>query len=207
MKNRSQGRRRAAVLGLSALVGVATAAFGVDGATQHDGVAVQRDVALVNAADDAHQALVDSQVTANHAWLTEQQNIQENIYYWGQQNGVNMFPGDSSDPQDSILNGAISRWTEAALVDWVRRQVQWDHFLGVNQTLGTGGYETALGDGLSQDLSGAGIAGNATLTADVAALTDPSVVVSYSAFHDAITTLESDLYQTMASDLFAGFTL
>lgn len=213
---RSQNRRRGAAIGVSALAGLGIAALGVVGVVAHDGTAVQqRDVALTAGGvapnpgfNDAHDTLIAAQVAQDHSYFDQNVlGLQESIYYNAVQNGSasSLLPGNPADPQDSLFNGAFTRYFEAQEVSQAIQQAQWDHLLGVNQTLGTGGYETQIGGAIYNDFIGSGIAPDSTLGADLAALQSQSVLESASGFHDALVTLQGDLMQTAVSDWFGMF--
>ncbi|HET9874769.1 MAG TPA: hypothetical protein VFQ37_03285 [Mycobacterium sp.] len=214
--NRPQNRRRGVVIGVAALAGLATAALGVVGVAQHAGLtAQQQDIALVNAADDAHNALIAAQVAQDHSLFNNDFASQEAIYWAAESkfqagHGLDpskwLFPGDPTDPQDSIYNGAISRFDEAQLVSQAIHQVKLDHLLGVNQTLGAGGYEGEIGNALNSDLS-ATVPATGALHDDLAALMVPGTQESFSGFSAALTTLHTDLLHTAFSDLLGIFTL
>lgn len=193
--NRPQSPRRGVVTGISALAGLAAAALGVVGVAQHDGVtAQQRDVALTAGAED-----VASQVTADNAFFNSQNALQEQIYHSFGSAGFLLAPGDPSDPQDSIYNGAFSRFTDAQLVSMVMQQAQQDHADGANVALGPGGYETALAGVLTTDIGGA--APGSSIAADLAAVSTAAASGSYSGFESALTALDGALVQNAFSDL------
>lgn len=208
--NQPQKLRRGAVIGVSALAGLTAAALGVLGVNQHvDAADQQRDFTLTSAAD-AHEALVNAQVAQNDSLF--QQNViglQESIYYYAQQNNLGdfLFVGDGSPPETNLFNGAFTRFEEGQVVGQALQQAQLDHFLGVNQTLGESGYESAIGPALVSDISGSGIAPDSTLAMDLEALSEASTAGSYDGFTSALSNLQSDLYQTAFSDLLGIFTL
>ncbi|HEU0191375.1 MAG TPA: hypothetical protein VFR17_08905 [Mycobacterium sp.] len=215
---RSQNRCRGAAIGVSALAGLGIAALGVVGVTAHDGAAVQqREVSLTAGGvapnpgfNDAHDTLIAAQVAQDHSYFDQNVlGLQESIYYNAVQNGSasSLFPGDTSDPQDSLFNGAFTRYFEAQEVTQAIQQAQWDHLLGVNQTLGPGGYETHIAGALYSDISGSGIPATGSLHDAVEALNPAtsSVLESASGFHDALVTLQGDLMQTAVSDWFGMF--
>lgn len=206
MMNRSPNQLRAAALGLSALVGLTAGAVG---AVRQDDPTVQRDVLLTNAADDAHQALIDAQVAMNSSLFDQQVSFQQSVYYWADQNSLLdwLFVGDGTPASTNLFNGAWSRFTEAMLVGQAIGQVQWDHLLGVNQTLGVGGYEADIAAGLVGDLNSAGIAPGSDLATDLAALLDPATQASFDGFSAALNELQSDLYQVGFSDLLGMFSV
>src|SRR5699024_3714828 len=137
------------------------------------------DVALTaNSADAAHEALVDAQVDMNHSLFDQQIAFQQSIYYWVDQMttaDVNelLFVDPDADPASTnLFNGAFTRYSEALVVSQALRQAQWDHLLGVNQTLGAGGYEQAIADALQTDFFGTGIDPASDLGEAVAGLDD-----------------------------------
>lgn len=215
MKDHNNLRRGVAV-GVATLTGLSAAALSVVAISEHADLAAQRDVALVSAADTAHEAFVDTQVALDHNQFLNDVALQESGYYWATENPGNgglgltpgmLFPGDAADPADSIFNGAFSRFTESNLVGQAIMQAQLDHLLGVNQTLDVGGYETLIGQQLYNDLIGTGIAPDSTLGADLTNLIDADTLASASGFHDALVTLQGDLMQTAWSDLFGMFSI
>ncbi|MBS9534510.1 hypothetical protein KIH27_13030 [Mycobacterium sp. M1] len=210
--------------GVAALTGLTAAALGVVGVADHvDADAQQQDVALMTSwvapnpgYDDAHTALIHAQVGQDNSLFNHDVAMQENIYYWvGQQLNMDpskvLFSGDATDPQDSIFNGAFSRFTEAQLVSQAMTQVQLDHMLGLNQTLGAGGYETQIADSLYTNLSGAGIPATGGLHDAIEALNigatgavDPT---SFSAFSGALSDLQGALMSSAWSDLLGMFSI
>lgn len=219
MKERNNLRRGVA-LGVATLTGLSAAALGVVGISEHADLTAQRDVALVNAADVAHNALIDAQVLQNSSLFDNDVALQQSIYFWATEPTANgglgldpsmLFPGSAVDPENSIFNGAFSRFTESNLVSQAMMQVQLDHMLGVNQTLDAGGYETEIANVLYADLSGAGIPASGSLFDAVDALnlagTDPVDVTSFSAFQGALTDLQGALMQSAWSDLFGMFSV
>lgn len=202
-------------LGVATVAGLTATALTVVGICEHADLAAQRDVTLVSAADQAHQDLVDAQVGQDHSQFLNDVALQQSIYSWALQpagdGGLGLpddsllFPGDPADPADSLFNGAFSRFAEADLVGQALMQAQLDHLLGVNQSLDVGGYETAIGQQLFDDLSGAGIAPDSSLAADLTNLIDPDTLAGYSGFQDALTTLQGDLMQTAWADVFGLF--
>jgi hypothetical protein len=220
--NGTQNRRRGNVIVFSAVAGLAAAAVGVLGATQHDPVAAQnRDVALTNAADDAHNNLIDAQVGLDHNLYDEQIALQQSIYYWAEQNDLTnlLAIGDATDPSTNLLNGAFTRYSEALVVGQAHEQAVIDHWLGVNQTAGIGGvepgdeggspggYETAIGNALYSDLNGSGIDPDSQLGEALAQFAPDSDLdlTSYSDFTSALTTLQLELYQQAFSDTLGAF--
>lgn len=219
MKERNNLRRGVA-LGVATLTGLSAAALGVVGISEHADLTAQRDVALVSAADDAHNALIDAQVAQDHSLFSNDVALQQSIFFWATEPSANgglgldssmLFPGSAVDPENSIFNGAFSRFTESNLVSQAMMQVQLDHMLGVNQTLGAGGYETDIANALYADLSGAGIPASGSLFDAVDALNlagaDPVDVTSFSAFQGALTDLQGALMQSAWSDLFGMFSI
>lgn len=204
-------------MGVATLAGLSVAALGVVGAFEHADLAAQRDVVLVSAADDAREALVAAQVGLDHNQFLNDTSLQQSIYAWALEPAANgglglpdatlLFPGNADDPADSLFNGAFSRFTEADLVGQALMQAQLDDLLGVNQTLDAGGYETAIGQQLFDDLSGAGIAPDSTLAADLTNLIDPDTLASANGFQDALVALQGDLMQTAWSDVFGMFSI
>lgn len=214
--------RRGFTLGLAAVAGLSVAAFGVVGIAERvDLTAQQQDVALTaNAADAAHEALISAQVGQDHSLFSNDVALQQSIFYWVTEAKANgglglpsssLFPGSTVDPENSIFNGAFSRFTESQLVSQALQQVQYDHMLGVNQTLGVGGYETEIANALYSDLSGAGIPDKGALFDAVNALdlsaTGHVDVTSFSAFQGALNTLDGALMQSAWSDLFGMFSI
>lgn len=211
--------RRGVTLGVVTITGLSAAALGVVGISEHaDLVAQQRDVALVNAADDAHEALLNAQVAQNQSLFSNDVAEQQSIYYWATEPSANgglgldsslLFPGDPTDPQDSIFNGAFSRYNEANLVSQALMQAQLDHMLGVNQSFVAGGYEAQIAESLYTNLSGAGIPDSGALHDAIAAFssTDPSDYTSYSAFVGDLNTLDGALMQSAWSDLLGMFSV
>lgn len=216
MKEQNNLRRGIAV-GVATLTGLSVAALGVVGFFEHTDLAAQRDIALVSAADDARESLIAAQVGLDHDQFLNDTSLQQSIYAWaleptadgglGLPDAALFFPGDANDPADSLFNGAFSRFTEADLVGQALMQAQLDALLGVNQTLGAGGYETAIGPQLFDDLSGAGIAPDSALAGDLANLIDPETLASVNGFEDALTALHGDLMQAAWSDLFGMFSI
>jgi hypothetical protein len=214
--DQSRSQRRGAVTGVTAVAGLAVAAFGAIGIAQHNAATAQNlDFTLVNAADVAHTALIDAQVAQDSSLFDNDVALQQSIFYYATEPSANgglgldassLFPGDPTDQADSIFNGAFSRFTEAGLVGQALQQAQLDHLLGVNQTLGAGGYESAIGNQLYTDLSGTGITPDSTLDTDLTALLAAAGGTSYSDFTSALTTLQGDLVQTGFSDLLGIFT-
>lgn len=207
--------RRGVAAGIVAVTGLSVGALAVVGICDHADLVAQRDILLVGAADGPHQDLIDTQVGLDHQQFLNDVALQQSIYSWaleptadgglGLTDSALLFPGDPDDPADSLFNGAFSRFTEADLVGQALMQAQLDHLLGVNQGLGDGGYESAIGQQLFDDLSGAGIGPDTDLGADLANLIDPATVVSASGFQDALMALQADLMQTAWSDLFGMF--
>lgn len=221
-------QRRGVVVGVSAFAGLAVAALGVVGIAQRaDGAAQQQDVALTandvtntfitppvlgdvnNPADAAHNDWITSQVNLDHQTFLSDVAQQQSIYYWAAQNNMasSLFPGNPADPEDSIYNGAFSRFTEAQLVGQAIQQAQLDHMLGVNQTLGAGGYETDIAQVLYNDLSGAGIPSTGSLHDAVEAIAPGSDFTSASGFVSDLTSLQNALQQSAMSDLFGMFSV
>lgn len=210
--------RRGVALGVAILTGLSAAAVSVVGISEHADRAAQRDVTLVSAADDAHTALIGAQVEQNDSLFNQDVALQQSIYSWALEPTTNgglglpddtlLFPGDSADPADSLFNGAFSRFTEADLVGQALMQAQLDHLLGLNQTLGDGGYETAIAASLFDNLSGAGIDPDSALFSDLQLLApDSDILTSASGFQDALGALQGDLMQAAWADLFGMFTL
>lgn len=76
----------------------------------------------------------------------------------------------------------------------------------MNQTLGTGGYETEIANALYGDLSGAGIPATGSLHDALAALgPDSTILDSASRFHGALVDLHFALVQTAFTDLLGMF--
>jgi len=210
--------RRGVALGVVTITGLSAAALGVVGVSEHADLTAHRDVTLVNAADDAHNALIAAQVAQDHSLFSNDVALQQSVFSWATESANNgglglepgaLFPGDPADPADSLFNGAFSRFTESNLVSQAMMQVQLDHMLGLNQTLDAGGYETEIANALYSDLSGAGIPDSGALADAINALdigsagaVDPT---SFSAFQDALDTLQSALMQTAWSDLLSMF--
>jgi hypothetical protein len=208
--NGSQNQRRGAVIGVSVFAGLAAAALGVLGVTQHiDASAQQRDFTLTNAADDAHNNLIDAQVALDHDLYDQQIALQQSIYYYAEQNDLTILLGigDATDPSTNLLNGAFTRYSEALVVGQAHEQAFIDHTLGVNQTLGAGGYETSIGNALYSDLSGSGIDPSSQLGQALAQFGPDSDLdlTSYSDFTSALSTLQADLYQKAFSDTLGAF--
>lgn len=226
MKERNNLRRGVA-LGVATLTGLSVAALGVVGISEHADLIAQRDVALVaagdpvpiadyNAADTAHAALVAAQLDQNSSLFSNDVAEQQSIYYWATESSANgglgltpgmLFPGDPNDPADSIFNGAFSRFTESNLVSQAMMQVQLDHMLGVNQTLGAGGYETEIANVLYTDLSGAGIPDTGALHEALAAFAPGGDFTSFSGFVTDLNTLNGALMSSAWSDLFGMFSI
>lgn len=237
--NRPQQRRRGVVIGVSALAGLATAAFGVAGVVRHAGVSAQRqDVALSSASqatrdalaaigydpdhhgaaiqfddyqafDTWHADLITSQVAQNDSLFDQGIALQQSIYHWADQNNFDqwLFVDPDADASTNLFNGAFTRFVEAMVVGQAIQQVQWDHLLGVNQTLGEGGYETLIADALYNDLSGTGIADGSHLDDALSALNGLTDMSSFDAFHDALVDLHGALLQTAFADLFGMFSV
>lgn len=221
MKEHNNSRRGFA-LGLAVLTGLSTAAFGVVGTSARADLTQQRDVALVNAADDAHDALIAGQTAQNTSYFDSQVvALQESIYYWAQQNKFAnlLFPGNATDPATSLFNGAFTRFSEAQEISQVISQVQWDHLLGVNQTAGIGGvppgteggspggYEAALAASFYSDFHGSGIDPTSALGQALAAFAPTEDFTSYSGFLSDLGTLQSALLSNAFSDLLGMFSL
>lgn len=217
MKDRDGVRRRLA-LGAAILTGLSASALSVVAISEHADRAAQRDVTLVSAADDAHEDLIAAQVSENESLFSQDVSLQQSIYYWALEPSANgglglpddslLFPGDPDDPADSLFNGAFSRLVEANLVGQALMQAQLDHLLGLNQTLGAGGYESAIAESLYGNLGGAGIDPDSALYADLQLLApDSDVLTSADAFQDALGTLQGDLMQTAWADLFGMFSI
>lgn len=217
----SQNQRRGVAAGLAVLTaGAATVAFGAVGTVpQADATFMQRDVALVNAADDAHNILLDAQVAQNESFFNQNVvGLQESIYYWVQQptadgglgagDNVNKWlfvDPDSAPNSTNIWNGAFTRWEEAMLVNQAWQQVQWDHLLGVNQSLTAGGYESAIADSLVNNLLGSGIDPTSSLGDAVNHLAETTVQESFSGFSSALVSLQNDLWSAGFSDMLGMF--
>ncbi|MEO8815525.1 MAG: hypothetical protein ABI307_08335, partial [Mycobacterium sp.] len=225
--NTSKNQRRGVVVGVSVLAGAAAVALSVVGITQYEDVTVQQDVALVNAADLAHEALISAQTSINdQTFLSNVVAEQQSIYYYATEpttagglglNASQLFPGNTATPADeatSLFNGAFTRFEEANLVSQAGMQAQFDHMVGVNQTEGIGGvapgtdggspggYETAIADSLYGNLSGTGIDPTSALGVDLQALAPGSdVLMSASGFSDALSTLHDSLMQSAFTDL------
>lgn len=223
-----QGPGRGFAVGALAFAGLAAAGLGVLGAAHHTDLAVQQqDIALTangvtntfitppvigdvhNPADTAHNDWITSQVNLDHQTFLSDLAHQQSIYYWAEQNNMasSLFPGNPADPQDSIYNGAFSRFTEAQLVGQAIQQAQLDHMLGVNQTLGAGGYETDIASILYSDISGAGIPATGSLHDALAAIAPGGDFTSASGFVSDLTALQSALQQSAITDLFGMFSL
>ena len=219
--SRSPHPHRGIITAATVLVGAATTAVGVAGAASTDATAAQQhDIVLTNAADDAHTALIDAQVAQNSSLFDQQIALQQSIYYWAQtpvSNGglglgddVNkwLFVDPDANPlSTNLFNGAFTRFSEAMVVSQAVGQVEWDHLLGLNQTLGAGGYESAIAAGLTADISQSGITPGSALDDALDALSVPATQTSFDGFHDALVDLQSALWSTGFNDLLGMFSL
>ncbi|MEO6792596.1 MAG: hypothetical protein ABI253_08425 [Mycobacterium sp.] len=218
MKERNNLRRGVAA-GVATLTGLSAVALGVVGISEHADLTAQRDVTLVAAgtAADAHTDLINAQVAQNSSLFDNDNALQQSIYHWaleptsngglGLANDKLLYPGNPVDPDQSIFNGAFSRFTESNLVSQAMMQVQLDHMLGLNQTLGAGGYETEIANGLYADLSGAGIPATGALHDALAAFEPGGDFTSFSGFVTDLNTLNGALMSSAWSDLLSMFSI
>lgn len=210
--------RRGVALGVAILTGLSAAALSVVGISEHADRTAQRGVTLVSTADAAHNDLILAQAEQNDSLFNQDVALQQSIYSWalepttsgglGLPDDSLLFPGDPADPADSLFNGAFSRFTEADLVGQALMQAQLDDVLGLNQTLGDGGYEAAIAASLYDNLSGAAIDPDSALYADLQFLApDSDIFTAAGGFQDALGTLQGDLMQAAWADLFGIFSL
>lgn len=204
--------RRGVALGVATLTGLSAAVAGGVGVADPAAMTAHRNIALVadptTPVEAAHMALVQAQADQNTSYFDSQVvALQQSIYYWALQNNFEslLFPGNADDPATSLFNGAFTRFSEANEVSQAMMQVQWDHLLGVNQSLGEGGYETAIAASLYDDFAGSGIDPTSALGLALAEFAPDQDFTSFSGFVSDLATLQSALLSTAFSDMLGMF--